>query len=328
MDNPQYAILRFAKYKGPEISRIEAHDERTKETYASNPDVDTARSHLNYHLIEPKGHYRYEAECKITDAGCRTRSDSVRLVETLITGSPEFFKGKTGKQIKAYFQHALAFLQEHQRPDTFISAVVHMDEKTPHMHVTFVPLTEDNRLTAKETIGNRKKLTQWQDDYWRHMVTKYPELERGQSASQTGRDHIPPRIFKEMTRLTKQRERLEELLGSINSFNGKSNAQEISRLLDKYIPNVERMHTQLKKYNAAFTDTATENATLKKENTSLEAELESKSQESIEKRLREAQLHQEYQKAKALLDWIPKEVLNMYKAPKGHIQEVKSHEVP
>ena len=55
MENPQYAILRFAKYKGPEISRIEAHNERTKETYASNPDVDTTRSHLNYHLIEPKG---------------------------------------------------------------------------------------------------------------------------------------------------------------------------------------------------------------------------------------------------------------------------------
>ena len=132
MENPQYAILRFAKYKGPEISRIEAHDERTKETYASNPDVDTTRSHLNYHLIQPRNHYRAEAERQIAEAGCRTRSDSVRLVETLITGSPDFFKGKTEKQIKAYFQHALAFLQEHQRPDTFISAVVHMDEKTPH----------------------------------------------------------------------------------------------------------------------------------------------------------------------------------------------------
>lgn len=324
MENPQYAILRFAKYKGPEISRIEAHDERTKETYASNPDVDTTRSHLNYHLIEPKGHYRYEAECKISDAGCRTRSDSVRLVETLITGSPEFFKGKTEKQIKAYFQHALTFLQERQRPDTFISAVVHMDEKTPHMHVTFVPLTEDNRLTAKEIIGNRKKLTQWQDDYWRHMVTKYPELERGQSASQTGRNHIPPRIFKEMTRLTKQRERLEDLLGSINPFNGKSKAQEISRLLDKYIPNVERMHTQLKKYNTAFTDTATENVALKKENASLEAELESKSQESIEKRLREAQLHRDYQQAMALLDRIPKDILDQ--AKRESRQAGKQHE--
>ena len=165
MSTPQYAIMRFAKYKGPEISRIEAHNERTKEKYASNPDVDISRSHLNYHLIRPRNHYRAEAERQIAEAECRTRSDSVRLVETLITGSPEFFKGKTGKQIKAYFQHALAFLQERQRPDTFISAVVHMDEKTPHMHVTFVPLTEDNRLTAKEIIGNRKKLTQWQDDY-------------------------------------------------------------------------------------------------------------------------------------------------------------------
>ena len=44
MDKGQFAILRFAKYKGPEISNIEAHNERTKEKYASNPDVDTSRS--------------------------------------------------------------------------------------------------------------------------------------------------------------------------------------------------------------------------------------------------------------------------------------------
>ena len=49
----QYAIMRFKKYKGPEISPIEAHNERTKESYASNPDIDTSRSHLNFHLVEP-----------------------------------------------------------------------------------------------------------------------------------------------------------------------------------------------------------------------------------------------------------------------------------
>ena len=74
------------------------------------------------------------------------------------------------------------------------------------------------------------RIAKWQDDYWRHMVAKYPELERGESASQTGRDHIPPRLFKEMTRLTKQREKLEELLSGINPFNGKSKAKEISLL--------------------------------------------------------------------------------------------------
>ena len=54
MMKPQHAILRFAKYKGPEITNIEAHNERTKEKYASNPDIDSSRSHLNFHLIEPE----------------------------------------------------------------------------------------------------------------------------------------------------------------------------------------------------------------------------------------------------------------------------------
>ena len=65
----QYAILRFAKYKGPEISNIEAHNERTKEKYVSNPDVDTARSHLNFHLVTPQRKYRAESEKQIAEAG-------------------------------------------------------------------------------------------------------------------------------------------------------------------------------------------------------------------------------------------------------------------
>lgn len=71
-------------------------------------------------------------------------------------------------------------------------------------------------------MGNKKKLTQWQDNFWSHMVRAYPELERGESASQTGRDHIPPRVFKEMTRLTKQKAKLEELLAGIGAFNAKA----------------------------------------------------------------------------------------------------------
>ena len=161
----QYAILRFAKYKGPEIGHIEAHNERTKEKYASNPDVDTSRSHLNFHLVTPQRKYRAEPERQIAEAGCRTRSDSVRVVESLVTASPEFFKGKKKDEIKAYFQEALGFIKEHQDPRTIISAVVHMDEKTPHMHLCFIPLTVDGRLSAKEIVGNKKKLTQWQDRF-------------------------------------------------------------------------------------------------------------------------------------------------------------------
>ena len=94
MSKPQYAILRFAKYKGPEIGNIEAHNERTKEKYASNPDVDISRSKYNFHLIEPERKYRAEADRQIKEAGCRTRSDSVRVVEALVTATPEFFQRK------------------------------------------------------------------------------------------------------------------------------------------------------------------------------------------------------------------------------------------
>lgn len=153
----QFAILRFAKYKGPEIGRIEAHNERTKEEYASNPDIDTSRSHLNFHLVKPERKYRAESERQIAAAGCRTRSDSVCVVEALITASPEFFKGKKRAEIKEFFNEALEFIQQNQSPETIISAVVHMDEKTPHMHLSFVPLTEDKRLCAKEILGNRKR---------------------------------------------------------------------------------------------------------------------------------------------------------------------------
>lgn len=312
MDQAQYGIMRFAKYKGPEIGNIEAHNERTKEKYASNPDVDVSRSKYNFHLVKPVQRYRTEAEKQITAAGCRTRKDSVRVVEVLFTASPEFFRGKKRAEVRAYFEEALRFFEQHQNKANIISAVVHMDEKTPHMHLSFVPLTADGRLSAKEIVGNKKKLTQWQDKFWEHMVLKYPDLERGESASQTGRDHIPPRVFKEMTRLTKQKAKLEELLAGIGAFNAKSRAAEIAALLDKYIPAVEQMHSTLKKYQVAFTETTVENKKLKQENAQLEQSLEKATQESTLKQLADAKLQRDYEDAVAVLDRIPKEVLAEY----------------
>ena len=309
MGKAQYAIMRFAKYKGPEIGRIEAHDERTKETYASNPDVDTSRSKLNFHLVKPQRSYRAEAERQIAEAGCRTRKDSVRVVETLITASPEFFQGKTPKEVKAFFTLALDFIKSKQSPETIISAVVHMDEKTPHMHLSFVPITEDGRLSAKDILGNRKNLTKWQDDFWKFMVKKYPDLERGESASETGRTHIPPRLFKEATHLNQQRDALMALLADINPLNAKKRAAEIEALLDKYIPGVEKMRTQLKKYNAAYKE-------LKAEVASLEKEVDA-SKESVIKRLETGQKLRELEELQKVVDNIPKEILDAYKHPQN-----------
>ena len=312
MQKAQYGILRFAKYKGPEISNIEAHNERKKEKYASNPDIDNSRRNLNYHLIEPVGKYRAESNRLIEEYGCRTRKDSVRVVEVLITATPEFFKGKKKSEIRAYFQTALEFIEKYQDSKTILSAVVHMDEKTPHMHLSFVPITQDGRLCAKEILGNKKKLTWWQDEFWKHMVKKFPDLERGESASLTGRDHIPPRVFKEMTRLTKQKSKLEDLLTGINPFNAKSRAEEICKILDSYIPSVEKMDTLLRKYGVAFTKTASENKKLKTKNAELEESLASAQKVSTLKQIEDLKLRRDYDSAVAILEQIPAEVLNIY----------------
>lgn len=312
--NGAYAILRFAKYKGPEIGHIEAHNERTKEKYASNPDVDMSRSHLNFHLVTPQRKYRAEAEKQIAEAGCRTRSDSVRVVEALVTASPEFFKGKKKGEIKAYFQEALDFMQKHQSKDTIISAVVHMDEKTPHMHLCFVPLTADGRLSAKEIVGNKKKLTQWQDRFWEHMVKKYPDLERGESASETGRDHIPPRLFKEAVHLNQMKEQIMAILNDTNPFNKKVKLDELEALLGKYVPGAEALRTKLKKYDAAY-------KTLTAENAALEKQLGAASKESVLKKLEISEKLRELDELHRMVDGIPPEILQAAKQVSAHKQQ-------
>ena len=320
MDKPQYAILRFAKYKGPEIGRIEAHDERTKDKYASNPDVDTSRSRLNFHLVKPRRSYRAEAEKQIAEAGYRARKDSVRVVETLITASPEFFQGKKPREVKEFFEYALEFIQSKQSQETIISAVVHVDEKTPHMHLCFVPLTEDKRLSAKDIVGNKKKLTQWQDDFWKHMVKKYPDFERGESASETGRTHIPPRLFKEAVRLNRQKDKITRLLSEITPLNAKKKSTEIEEILDDYIPSVEKLMTRMKKAGSTVKE-------LKKEITALEQKVNS-SKASIQRQLELSRKVQELddlrhtvEELQQTLDAIPPEILAEYHNPKSERKE-------
>ena len=320
MSKAQYGILRFHKYKGPEIGQIEAHNERTKEKYASNPDIDPARKHLNFNLLPSPPKYRAEAERQIREAGCRTRKDSVRLVETLITASPEFFQNKSQQEIQAYFERALEFMKTKQNPDTFVSAVVHMDEKTPHMHLCFVPLTEDGRLSAKDILGNKKKLTQWQDEYWSYMVKKYPDLERGESASKTGRTHIPPRLFKKATKLRRLEQTLRELLGNINPMNAKRVREEVLKILDEYIPGVAELMTKAKALKQAEKELKAEIAQLKKEADSSKPsiqrllELEKKVQEQEELQRTISSLQQ-------TLTAIPPEIIAEYNEPKLNRKE-------
>lgn len=302
MSTPTYAILRFEKHQGNPAKKIEDHHERNKTVYASNPDVDTSRSKNNYHIISPSGKYYAEIQQRIEAAGCRTRKDSVRFVDTLITASPEFFDGKSRKGIRAFFTRACEFLKDSLGKENIISAVVHMDEKTPHMHLIFVPLTADNRLCAKEIIGNRQKLIQWQDDFWRYMVEAYPELDRGESASKTGREHIPTWLFKEAAHLSRQATRINEVLDGITPFNAKKKSAEAIDLLRKFFPRMEKFQTQLKKRASLIRD-------LRAENQQLTADVKAASTTSMAHQMEDAKIRADYANLQRLMAKIPPEIL-------------------
>ena len=328
MDKGQFAILRFAKYKGPEISGIEAHNERTKEKYASNPDVDTSRSKDNFHIIQPTDKYRAMSEALIKQYECpRVRSDSVRIVETLITASPEFFKGKKKSEIRGFFEHAVDFLKQELGEDRLISAVVHMDEKTPHMHVSFVPITQDGHLSAKRILGNRKALTAWQDRYWKHMVSKYPELERGESASKTGREHIPPRVFKQAANLNKQAKRIHELLADTNPFHAKKNAEELDKLLRKFIPDYGRFATKARLYEQTIKDLKADKSNLEAKNEELKGDLKEANDKVKSRKLDEAQLKADLYNLQRQMDKIPPEIVAMYTGKSAHRERGLANEM-
>lgn len=244
-------ILRFSKQKGNPATKIEAHHERTKEEYKSNPDIDTSKSHNNIHLIAPQMRYKAEVDKRIKESGCRVRKDSTRFIDTLITASPEFFWNMTNEKMVEYFQRAVDFMKLKIRPDMIFSAVIHLDEKTPHLHLCFVPLTRDNRLTAKEILGNRAKLSKWQDEFHEFMVKFYPDIERGTSATLTQRKHIPTYIFKSAAKLEKMQEDIEKVLKETNFTNASKNSEKAIKLIEDWVPRVETFRTRVNMlYNA------------------------------------------------------------------------------
>lgn len=153
-----YAIMRFDKRKGGPTSAIEKHHERKEERYASNTEVDTDRSHLNYHLIQPQHKYYAEIPFRIEHAQrenskCKVRKDSVKFIDTIFTATPEYLAHLPPEKVRRYFERALDFFKTEVGEANIFSAVVHMDEHNPHMHLCFVPLTKGNRLLAKEVLG-------------------------------------------------------------------------------------------------------------------------------------------------------------------------------
>ena len=307
-----YAILRFAKRKGGAAKAIAAHNERTKEAYASNPDIDKSRTVQNYHLIAPRWSYGQEIRHRISMAGCRVRRDSVKFVETLITTSPEFAKAHES-EMPEYFERALGFLKERVGEENIFSAVVHMDEKTPHLHLCFVPLTKDNRLSAKEILGNKKNMIRWQDDFYACMAERWPELERGTPAVETKRRHLTPQWYKKVTAMDAKLEQLETTLNNINVFNAGKKREEAVALLAQLLPEVESFQAETRRLQDMIASSRMEHRSQQQENTALRKELNKERDRNFEQNVKISALTQRCKRAEKLLEKVPPEVLEHIK---------------
>lgn len=221
-----YSIIRMQKMKSNAIKGIQFHNQREKES-ETNPDINKADSHLNYDLINGQRQIDYNEKISqvIEDnvtSGKKIRKDAVKLAEFLITSDKEFFDKISPKEQKRYFETAHEFLADRYGEKNLIYATVHYDEKTPHMHVGFVPVTEDGRLSAKDFFGQKKQLVSLQDDFNQYLKQNDFNLERGVSSS---RKHVETAKYKAQTFQSMEKEaqeKYERTMGHIQEIDDKS----------------------------------------------------------------------------------------------------------
>lgn len=201
-----FCIMRTEKRKRTDITGIQKENNRTATGY--NNSVNRERSELNVPLIQ-SNNWTQDIKAEIDRAGAHTRSNSVVALDTLYTASPQFFDDKTQEQTEHFFKECLQFHQE--RFGHIISAVIHYDETTPHLHVVSVPLTQDGRLSARDVIGNKAKMSKTQDQFF-EQVGKVYGLDRGERGDgQEKKRHTSAQEHKLREVKAEKEKQLEEL---------------------------------------------------------------------------------------------------------------------
>jgi len=237
-----YSIVRVSKIKsGTNTTGIQKHVQRENNNY-ENEDIDHSKTHLNYDLVnDNKQNFNNLIEQKIEQnyTGKRKiRTDAVKHIDGLITSDNEFFDNQTPEDTKRFFEHAKSFLEQEYGKDNLLYATVHMDEKTPHMHYGVVPITDDGRLSAKEVVGNKKALTEFQDRFNEHVKQRGYDLERGQSRQVTNAKHEQMSQYKQKTEYHKQEyTRESQKLDHIKQKNDK--------LMQEYQKSLETLKTPI-----------------------------------------------------------------------------------
>ena len=236
------------------------------------------------------------------------RKDSVKFVDTLVTVSPEFAKAHEA-EMPEYFMRAFGFLKERVGEENIISAVVHMDEKTPHMHLCFVPLTRDKRLSAKEILGNKKSMIRWQDDFYACMAERWPELERGTPAVETKRRHLTPQWYKKVTAMDAKLEQLEATLNGVNILNAGKKRSEATKMLKELLPQIESFQAEMQRLLDTIALSQQERQHQQWKSAALQDELNEERDRNYKQHMQISELQRRCKRAEKLLSKLPEETL-------------------
>jgi hypothetical protein len=190
-----YAVIRVAKIKtqAHALSATGHNYRQDQHPHAiGNADQEAPHSNREYVNHEKKDYWSL-LEARIQEAGVkRIRSDSVRGMEVILTGSPEgFVRGQDGRAAdyskSKWAQDNLNFLKEQFGAKNIVSFTLHQDEKTPHIHAVLAPITDKNTLSADQ-LFNPKSLRQLQTEYAQAMAPH--GFERGVEHSQAKHDPV------------------------------------------------------------------------------------------------------------------------------------------
>lgn len=235
-----FCIMRTEKRKRTDLGGIQRENTRTATEY--NNKVSPGMDIFNVTLKE-SSNWLQDINNEIKAAGAKTRGNSVLALDTIYTASPDFFQGKTNQQNDDFFKDCLQFHQEHF--GHIISAVIHYDETTPHLHVISVPLTKDNRLSARDVIGNKAKMSKTQDAFFEQVGKGYG-LERGiHMDGQEKKQHISAQeheLHEIKQQIAREQEKLEAIEHSEET--ARTRAQEFKQKTAELQKQIEQLQAE------------------------------------------------------------------------------------
>lgn len=249
-----FCIMRTEKRKKSDLSGIQKENTRTATEY--NNRVAPGMDIFNV-VLKESNNWLQDINREIQAAGARARSNSVLALDTIYTASPDFFQEKTNAENDKFFQDCLKFHNEHF--GHIISAVVHYDETTPHLHVISVPLTKDNRLSARDVIGNKSKMSKTQDAFFEQVGRGYG-LERGiHMDGQEKKEHISAQEHKLREikqQIAREQEKLEAIEHSeetarTRALEYKQTATELQKQVEQLQEERSKQHNSLKMLSAS-----------------------------------------------------------------------------